>query len=175
MPEAPAVPGADEGEWQEAFAAVAALSDPARRDEALVRLCYQRAESDPRAALEIAISHRLEEVPGGVIGNLAQQWAARDMPAALAWVELQEPGEVREELVGRIGYLLSLRDPAAAADFVTAKTAPGEAQVEAAISVLHQWKGRDPAAARAWAERFPEGPERERALQEVAELPLPGE
>ena len=170
-----AAPREEGAGWQEAFAAAAAISDPARRDEALVRLCYERAETNPRVALELALSHRLEEVPGGVIGNLAQQWATIDISAARAWVELQPPGEIREELVGRIGYLWSLSDPAAAAAFVTAETAPGEAQVEAALSVLHQWKDRDPAAARAWAECFPDGPERERALHEVADLPVPGD
>jgi hypothetical protein len=165
----------DETDWQAAFEAAAAIPEPARRDETLARLCYQRAESDPLAALELAISHGLEEIPGDVIGNLAQQWAAVDLPAARAWVESQPPGEVREGLVARIGYFWSLHDPEAAANFVTSETEPGPVQMEAAISVLHQWKERDPAAARAWAERFPDGPERERALQETGGPPAPAD
>lgn len=167
----PAAANGTGAEWQDAFATAAAISDSARREEALVRLCYERAGSDPRTALELAIGYRLEEAPGGVIGNLAQQWAAADLPAARAWVELQPPGETRDDLITRIGYLWSLDDPAAAAVFVTAETTPGDAQIEAAISVLHQWKDRDPAAARAWAECFPEGPERQRALQELVDHP----
>lgn len=36
------------------------------------------------------------------------------------------------------------------------------------MSVLQQWAIRDPAAARAWVARFPEGPLRTRAEEELA-------
>lgn len=159
----------------DAFAAAAAITDPALREETLARLCYQHAESDPLGALELAIEHRLEGAAGAVIGNLAQQWASIDLPAARAWVKAQPESALREDLVARVGYVWSLEDPAAAADFVAAETPPGEAQVEAAISVLHQWSGRDPAAARSWAECFPEDELRERALHEVDGPPELGE
>ena len=163
-----------EAELRDAFTAAAAISDPAQRTETLVRLCYQWAEIDPRAAVELAFEHGLEGAAGGVIGNLAQQWATVDMPAALAWVREQAPGEVRDDLTARIGYLWAESDPAAAAGFVIASTTPGPAQEEAAISVLHRWSRRDPAAARAWAECFPEGPLRDRALLEVGNVPTSG-
>lgn len=155
----------DNPEWRAAMAIV----DAVQRDEELARLCYERAASDPREALELAIGHGLEKSPG-VIANLAQQWADADLPAARAWVEAQAAGAMREELVARIGYVWSLSDPAKAADFVTNETTPGEAQTEAAISVLHRWSEQDPAAARDWVECFPEGSLRERALHEVGGL-----
>jgi hypothetical protein len=165
----------DPSEEHDPFAAAAAIPDPALRDETLARLCYQHAESDPCGALELAAEHGLDRAAGGVIGNLTQQWAAVDLRGARAWVKAQPESALREELVARIGYVWSLADPEAAADFVALETPAGEVQIEAAISVLHQWSRRDPAAARAWAERFPEGEIRERALLEVGGPPPPDE
>ena len=160
-------PHSDEtAKWRTAFSTASSISDPTKRQAALVRLCYERAESDPREALELAIEYGIEESPG-VVANLAQQWAAVDLPSARAWAESQAEGQMREDLLSRIGYVWSLSDPAAAANFVTTSTSPGEVQTEAAISILHQWSGQDPRAARAWVECFPEGPLRERALHEV--------
>ena len=167
--------GTDHPPAPDAFAVATAILDPALREETLSRLCYQQAESDPRRALELAIEHGLEGAAGAVIGNLAQQWAAADLRATLAWVKDQPASAIREDLVARVGYVWSLADPAAAADFVAAETPAGEAQVEAAISVLHQWSRRDPAAARAWGDCFPEGELRERALHEVGDPPPPDE
>lgn len=149
-----------------ALSTACAIADPLKREEALTRLCYERAESDPREALELAIEHDLEGSPG-VIANLAQQWAAVDLPSARAWAESQPEGPMREDLFARIGYVWSLSDPAAAARFVSTSTATGDSQTEAAISVLHQWSARDSKAARAWVECFPEGPTRDRALHET--------
>ena len=163
----------EESEWRDAFATATAIPDPALREETLARLCFQRAEIDPRGALQLAIQHGLEEAAGCVIGNLGQQWAAADLPAARDWTLGLPPGEIREDLIGRIGYVWSLSDPAAAADFVAVEATPGTGQVEAAISILHQWNLRDPGAARAWVECFPSGSALERAEAEVADLQAP--
>lgn len=160
----------DESKVHEAFATAAAIDDSTLREETLARLCYHLAESDPRGALDLAILHGLEG-SGGVIGNLAQQWAAIDLPAALAWIEEQPESALREDVVGRVGYVWSLEDPAAAAGFVARETPAGETQEEAAISVLHQWNSREPAAARAWGECFPPGQLRDRALEELGVSP----
>ena len=164
----------DNSQWHIAFSTASTIVDPIKREEALARLCYERAESHPREALELAIEHGLEGSPG-MIANLAQQWAAVDLPSARAWAESQPEGPMREDLFARIGYVWSLSDPAAAARFVSSSNAPGDSQTEAAISILHQWRKHDPTAARAWVECFPEGPTRERALHETdgprADLP----
>ena len=143
------------------------IEDPRQRNAAMARVCYQWAEFDPRGAIEHALAWQLEEVPG-LFENLALQWASTDLPAARAWAETQPPSEFRSELVMRIGFALAHNDPEAAARYVVRETAPGPIQTEAAITVLHQWLQRDPDAAAAWANEFPAGPLRERALQEVA-------
>lgn len=138
-----------------------------QRNTAMARVCYQWAEFDPRGAIEHALAWQLEEVPG-LFENLALQWASADLPAARAWTETQPPSEFRSELVMRIGFALAQNDPEAAARYVVRETAPGPIQTEAAITVLHQWLQRDPDAASAWANEFPAGPLRERALNEIA-------
>jgi len=143
------------------------IPDPKERNAAMARVCYQWAEFDPRGAIEHALAWQLEEVPG-LFENLALQWASADLPAARAWAETQPPSEFRSELVMRIGFALSQTDPETAAHYVVREIAPGPAQTEAAIAVLHQWLQKDPDAALAWANGFPAGPLRERALQEVA-------
>ena len=89
-----------------------------------------------------------------------------------SWVN---PDVSREDLVARVGYVWSLDDPASAACFVAGETPAGDAQVEAAISVLHQWSRSDPDSARAWGECFPLGELHERALYEVEDHLPPDE
>ncbi|HEY8961649.1 MAG TPA: hypothetical protein VIM57_05525 [Luteolibacter sp.] len=143
-----------------------AIEDPKERGSALSRVCYQWAEFDPLGAIEHALAWQLEDVPG-LFENLAHQWASTDLAAARAWTETQPPSEFRSELAARIGFVLAQTDPEAAAHYVIKQTEPGPSQTEAAISVLHQWLKKDPEAAAAWANAFPPGPLRERALQEV--------
>jgi hypothetical protein len=146
---------------------IAAVPSRDQQDETLARICYEWAGFDPRGAVENAIAWELEEVPG-LIGNLAQQWATADISAAREWTSLQPRGEVRSELVSRIGFVMSQDDPPAAAGYVLEELDAGEAQTEAVISVLHQWALKDPTAAGSWAGTFPAGALRERALQELA-------
>ncbi len=143
------------------------IEDKQQQGQALTRLCYQWAELDPLDAIELAFDYQLEHTPG-LLENLAQQWAVADFDSARTWVDSQPPSDIRSTLVARIGYLWAQRDPASAADYVVSQIKAGPIQTEAAISVLHQWAQRDVSAARAWAEEFPSGAMRERALHEVA-------
>lgn len=155
-------------ELRAAMSAATQILDIQQRHEALASLCYQWAECDPRGALELALTYRLEEAPGAVIENLTQQWAAADLPAAREWIDAQPPSDFRSGLVARVGFLWARSNPEAAAQYVVSKTSPGPIQEEAAISVLHQWAQQDGTAALAWAQAFPPGALRDRALREAA-------
>ena len=78
----------------------------------------------------------------------------------------QPPGNERDRLISRVAFTRSKEDAAEAAKLVAEWISPGDAQNEAAISVLHQWALRDPKGALSWAQLFPENL-RDRALQEV--------
>jgi hypothetical protein len=143
------------------------LNAPAgeKRDTVAEVTCAQVAESDPARAVSLA-----EGYSGGcsnLLENLVHQWAEQNEPAARAYAMIKPPGEERDRLLSRVAFARSKENPIEAANLVTEWISPGEVQNEAAISVLHQWALRDPNAALAWAQSFPEETLRDRALKEV--------
>ena len=86
-------------------------------------------------------------------------------PAPGRWPE--PAGEQRDRLLQRIAFVEAKTDPAEAGRLVSEQMSPGQIQNEAAISVLYQWARQDAAAAQAWAESFPPGDLRDRAINEV--------
>jgi len=133
----------------------------------LERRCLQLAERDPRAALNLAIDTSPLSPPPGLLENLTAQWATHDLQASHQWVLQQQPSPCRDGLLARVAFVGAQSDPAAAALIVSDEMAPGEKQAEAAISVVHQWAIRDLAGASAWANAFPEGALRQRAIDEI--------
>lgn len=142
-------------------------SEPVTLNDSTEHGCLELAETDPRAALELAITTRLYDTTPGLLENLTGQWAARDDKAAHAWVLQQSPGEWRDSLMARVAYSLSQSNPAEAAQIVASEISEGSVQDEAAISVLHQWALRDYDDAKSWAVTFAPGPFKARALAEV--------
>ena len=135
------------------------------RDTVVEIVCARVAESNPTEAVLLA-----ERYAGGcsnLLENLVHQWADQNEPAARAYALNKPPGEERDRLLSRVAFARSKENPADAAKLVGEWISPGEVQNEAAISVLHQWALRDPDAALAWAQLFPEESLRGRALKEV--------
>jgi hypothetical protein len=142
------------------------LKDDGDRVSALTDVCIQVAQANPALALEMAARYDLGG--NGTLENLAQLWAGQDLPSALDWARGQPAGEPRDQMVARVAFVQAQTDPVEAAKLIVNQMTPGEAQNEAALSVLHQWALRDPATAAAWADRFPESPLRQRAFQELS-------
>jgi len=159
--------------------------DDDRRVEMLEALCYQIAQDgDPARA--VVLADKLHLTSHGTLANLEQQWAQNDLPTAREWAVAKPAGDEKNELLEQVAYVWASAEPENAAQFVVEKMSPGNAQTEAAISVLHQWALRDFKGAKAWVELFPEGEIRERAVNElagvreyslavVAQMPSPGE
>ncbi|BCU79452.1 hypothetical protein [Luteolibacter sp. LG18] len=146
------------------------LPDEAARRSARSTIAITLAETDPCGALDLAIRHGAANETGGLLENLAMQWADRESAPALEWVKTQPPGEWHDRLMARVAFILSKSDPRAAACQVAEAIAPGPLQDEAVISVLHQWALTDAVAAARWAESITAGALRERALGELAGL-----
>jgi hypothetical protein len=142
--------------------------DNPERNEVLADACFQIARTDPRRAVMLAEQFHLN--PDAVVENLAQQWAAKDLTAAYGWIAAQPADGQRNALVTGLTFIWSQSEPLNAAQFVVQQMAPGPAQDEAIIMVLHQWALADRTAAGAWVEQFPESPLRNRALNELAGL-----
>lgn len=154
-----------------AIAWAAELELGTERVQALIDVCFGIAESNVPAAVMLAERFNL----GGCYGtleNLVQRWADADLPAATNWVRDQPAGEQRDLALARLANRQAQEEPAKAVALILEYMSPGPAQSEAALSVLHQWARRDHAAASAWVARFPEGPLRDQALEELAGFPV---
>jgi hypothetical protein len=153
-----------------ALAWAAGLQHRDEREAALTDVCLQLAETDPAEAVLQRESRLADYQSYDALEDLAQKWAETDLAAALAWLAGHPADARRDQLIGRVAYVQSQTAPQAAAQLVIADMTPGDAQIEAAVSVLHQWGKQDLPAATAWAEQFPEGSLRARALQELTNI-----
>lgn len=143
------------------------LSDVRERNSALTDVCFQIALTDPQQATQMADQNGLGSLPGATLENLVQQWAAKDLTTAEAWINERPDGEEKDKLLSRVAMVLAESSPAKAAQMVVDQIPAGDTQNEAVISVLYQWAKSDLAGARNWVQLFPEGPLRERALNEL--------
>ncbi len=116
---------------------------------------------------ENCLGNDTNNVAQNLLDNLAQQWAIQDVQAASTWALTKPPGEQRDRLLQRIAFVESRTNPEQAARLTVEQMSPGPTQSEAAISVLYQWARSDSGAALAWAESFPAGDLRDRAIKEV--------
>ncbi len=164
-------------DWARKFPAEAAawlLSAPDSPQHDIVAeiACPQIAQTNAAAAVTLAeqCAGAGTNVMGNLLDNLAQTWAGQDEQAAYAWAVAKPPGDQRDRLLHRIALIQSKTAPKDAAQMVAEEIAPGEIQNEAAISVLYQWAQQDAGAALAWAESFPAGDFRDRAIKEVQNM-----
>jgi hypothetical protein len=130
----------------------------------------QVAQTNVVAAVILAenyLGSSTNDVAQFLLDNMAQQWASQDLPAASAWALAKPAGEPRDRLLQRIAIAESSANPADAARLISEQMSPGPTQNEAAISVVYQWAQKDAPAAMAWAESFPAGDLRDRAIKEV--------
>ena len=162
-------------EWARSFPAEALAwltnaPDGSQRDTVAEIVLPQLAQTNAAAAVALA-EHCLDvgnsNVAQNLLDSLAQLWAGQDMQAASAWALAKPPGEQRDRLLGRVAFVQSQTNPEEAARLVVEQMSPGATQTEAAISVMHQWALRDANAAMKWAEAFPPGNLRDRAINEV--------
>jgi hypothetical protein len=145
------------------------LSDSSERENALGIVCLAIAQTDPQSAASLADRFNLGE-KSGVLESLVQTWAAHDLSSALDWTMQRAEGEQRNEMISQLAFVQAQTDPARAAALVAEKMPPGPDQDEAAISILHQWALKDPAAAEAWLKLFPAGSLQDRGAKDLAGL-----
>jgi len=152
---------------QDALAWIPTMNTEQDRNEAREFFCHRLAENDPKLALDFARQAGADTATP-LVQDLAQQWAGSDAAAARDWALVLPAGADRDQILARVCQELAQSDPSTAGGIVSGEIAAGAVQDEAAMSVLHQWAIRDPAAAREWVARFPQGPLRTRAEEELA-------
>jgi hypothetical protein len=145
----------------------ATLGNARERDEILTDVFLQLAESDPAEAVRARSRYVTDEKPNAGLEALTQRWAEKDFPAARDWALSRTAGAQRDQLIARLAYIQSQTAPFEAATLAVENVPVGKVQTEAVMAVLHQWALRDLAAAEKWAEGFPEGDLRTRAVNEL--------
>ena len=162
-------------EWARSFPAEALAwltnaPDGPQRDTVAEIVFPQLAQTNAAAAVVLAencLGGESNNVTQNLLDNLAQLWAEQDEQAASAWALAKPAGDQRDQLLQRIALIAAKTNPVEAGQLVSEQMSPGQIQNEAAISVLYQWTQQDAAAAMAWAESFPPGDFRDRAISEV--------
>jgi hypothetical protein len=154
----------------DAAAWLASAPDTEQRVAVAEIACSELAQTNVVAAVKLAencLGEGTNDSAQYLLDNMAQQWASQDMQAASAWALAKPAGEQRDRLLQRIAMAESADNPAEAGRLISEQMSPGPTQNEAAISVIYQWAQKDAAAAMAWAESFPAGDLRDRAIKEV--------
>jgi hypothetical protein len=144
--------------------AMSAAEGP-QRDTVVETVCPQLAQEDPAQAVDLA--ERAGSGCSNLLENMAMLWAQREERSAYEWAANKPDGEERDRLLGRIAFVESKSNPAEAARLVAEEISPGSVQEEAAVSVVYQWALQDRNAAKTWAQSFPPGSLRDRAIREV--------
>jgi hypothetical protein len=140
----------------------------AQRETVAEIVCPHVAQFDPPQAVSLA--ETFASVSSPLHENMVQQWAEQDAAAAYAYATNKPAGDPRDRLLNRVAFVIAKENPARAAKLVAEEILPGGLQDEAAISVIHQWALRDAQAAAAWAQLFPNGALRDRAIKEVQNI-----
>jgi hypothetical protein len=135
---------------------------------ALVRRCLRVAETDPLAAMELAIAQKLTADDPGLLSALILRWAERDFSGALDWTRTQPRDAARDDILAHLAFLRSQNAPAAAAEIAATEIDDPRARAEAILSVVHQWAQRSPEAALAWSAQLADTDLRRRAFEDIA-------
>ncbi len=142
----------------------AGLTEKTDRTQALNLVCLTLSNHSPVEAIAMAERHSLGDP---FVQEIIGRWADKDFNGASSWVTAFTSGETRNDSLARLALSRSASAPEEAATLVALSMKEGNAQEEAAMSVLHQWLKKDPQAAAEWISAFPDGPLRERGLKEV--------
>ena len=134
----------------------------------LVRRCLHLGETDPLAAMELAIAQKLTADDPGLLSALILRWAERDFSDALEWTRAQPRDAARDDILAHLAFLRSQSVPAAAAEIAATEITGPHARTEAILSVVHQWAQRAPEAALAWSAQLADTDLRRRALEDIA-------
>jgi DNA-binding transcriptional regulator YbjK len=147
----------------------AALGDTRERNQAMLNVVLEVAQSDPRRAVLMLERQFMADVPAGVLEGVLQQWAERSYEDALAWSETLPPGARRDLVLQRLVFVRANQNPVDAARLAEEAFADSDKRVDALASIALSWGSRDLTSAQEWA-RTLEGHARERVDAELALL-----
>lgn len=145
----------------------ASLGDTKERDQAILNVALELAQSDPARAVLLLERQFMADVPDGILEGVLQQWAEKSFADALAWSETLPPGARRDLVLQRLVFVRANQNPMDAARLAEEAFADSDKRTDALASIALNWGSRDPTSAREWA-RTLEGHARERVDAELA-------
>lgn len=147
----------------------ASLGDTNERDQAILNVALELAQTDPPRAVRLLERQFTAGVPDGVLEGVLQQWAEKSYEDALAWSATLPPGARRDLVLQRLVFVRANQDPLDAARLAEEAFADNDKRADALASIALSWGSRDPILAREWA-RSLAGHARERVDAELALL-----
>lgn len=126
------------------------LGDARLQREALALAVRQLADTDPKAALEVATRHRLGEVNQEIYRSMAAELVGRP-EEAMKWLETLPTAEGRTAAFDGFVSAWAEQNPSAAAAFAV-NLPPGARRNSALSTVASALAGADPEAAISWVQ-----------------------
>jgi hypothetical protein len=142
------------------------IEDPAARTEALVGVAREALESEPEVFTEVVLEfppdslERAQWIQAGVA-----DYMKRSPEEALAWADSLAEPEAIAMAHGVIAMHLVESEPQRAISLLPRSGNGGFDP--AAVPVIHQWTGKAPAEAAAWAANLPAGAARDEGMDAV--------
>ncbi len=143
--------------------------DSAAREKALERVAWDGLDVDPALAREAYVALEPDSrAARRLTAHFAGRLADTDPEQAIEWASGLEPALERAEAFGRIGVVISAKDPERGAALVMAEMPAGTPRDRAVVQVAQRWAETAPEEAAAWISAQPGGAARGTGLREIA-------
>ncbi|HEX2852420.1 MAG TPA: hypothetical protein VHO24_04210 [Opitutaceae bacterium] len=159
-------------EPSQALAALDDISDPIIRGKAYGEVIGGWSWSDPKGLAAYALTLPAGSGRAEAIAEALPRWVEKDPNAAMDWMRQHDSGWEFDAGVAAIANLQSVitQQPATAMAMAGDLISDAATRTQTMRAVFRQWAENDPAAARKFLEKTPEGPDRATLLDELHDL-----
>jgi hypothetical protein len=138
------------------------------KDQALRQYVFSVAATNPEKAAALYATFKDDSLRLSVSSTIASSWAAKDLPAASAWVRSLPEGRARDFAVQQIVTQMAKSDPEGAMRW--AETVQDDNVLSSLMSTIaREWAAKDPVAAARWLKTLPDGRPKDYAIQQFAQ------
>ena len=142
------------------------IADETLRSGAITTIASQVAEDDPARAAELLMTAPDEEARVRAIDDIAEEWAGKDLDAAIAFTEGLDPAMRAEAAEGVIGEIAG-NDPIRASEWMKSLAA-NDTNLDPAIrSFVWRAMGKEPELAADWIGQMSSQRDSERTYHHV--------
>lgn len=159
-------------EPSQALAALDNITDPIIRSKAYGEVIGGWAWSDPKGLASYALTLPIGSGRAEAIAEALPRWVEKDPNAAMDWMRQHDSGREFDSGVAAIANLQSIitQQPATAMAMAGDLISDPATRTQTMRNVFRQWAENDPAAARKFLEKTPDGPDRTTLLNELRDL-----